>query len=131
MYRERSGCIARFIRVATGNFFPQDLPSNFLFFIIENKIFFSFARVEDSLVPSHATQKKWPKRNTKQYFDSVTLSGIVIVLRCNFCMIVIHIIFCWIGAQAMAGGSFRNPLFIVAWPTAEFGGMGLEGFFFF
>ncbi len=32
-----------------------------------------------------------------------------------------------LGAQAMAGGSFRAPAFIVAWPTGEFGGMGLEG----
>ncbi len=32
-----------------------------------------------------------------------------------------------LGAQAMAGGSFRAPLMTVAWPTAEFGGMGLEG----
>jgi acetyl-CoA carboxylase carboxyltransferase component len=32
-----------------------------------------------------------------------------------------------LGAQAMAGGSFKAPLFIVAWPTGEFGGMGLEG----
>jgi acetyl-CoA carboxylase carboxyltransferase component len=32
-----------------------------------------------------------------------------------------------LGAQAMAGGSFRSPLFTVAWPTGEFGGMGLEG----
>jgi acetyl-CoA carboxylase carboxyltransferase component len=32
-----------------------------------------------------------------------------------------------LGAQAMAGGSFKAPLFTVAWPTAEFGGMGLEG----
>jgi len=32
-----------------------------------------------------------------------------------------------LGAQAMAGGSFRNPMFSVAWPTGEFGGMGLEG----
>jgi acetyl-CoA carboxylase carboxyltransferase component len=32
-----------------------------------------------------------------------------------------------LGAQAMAGGSFRAPLFTVAWPTGEFGGMGLEG----
>ena len=32
-----------------------------------------------------------------------------------------------LGAQAMAGGSFRRPLFIVAWPTGELGGMGLEG----
>lgn len=32
-----------------------------------------------------------------------------------------------LGAQAMAGGSFRAPLFTVAWPTGELGGMGLEG----
>ncbi|NQU07350.1 MAG: ATP-grasp domain-containing protein [Candidatus Abyssubacteria bacterium] len=32
-----------------------------------------------------------------------------------------------LGAQAMVGGSFHNPLFIVSWPTGEFGGMGLEG----
>jgi len=32
-----------------------------------------------------------------------------------------------LGAQAMAGGSFHAPLFTVAWPTGEFGGMGLEG----
>ena len=27
----------------------------------------------------------------------------------------------------MAGGSFKAPFFTVAWPTGEFGGMGLEG----
>jgi len=32
-----------------------------------------------------------------------------------------------LGAQAMAGGSLRVPLATLAWPTAEFGGMGLEG----
>ncbi|HTT74945.1 MAG TPA: carboxyl transferase domain-containing protein, partial [Candidatus Binataceae bacterium] len=32
-----------------------------------------------------------------------------------------------LGAQAMAGGSFKTPMFTVAWPTSEFGGMGLEG----
>jgi acetyl-CoA carboxylase carboxyltransferase component len=32
-----------------------------------------------------------------------------------------------LGAQAMAGGTFKAPLFCVAWPTGEFGGMGLEG----
>ncbi|HEC08993.1 MAG TPA: carbamoyl-phosphate synthase large subunit, partial [Acidimicrobiales bacterium] len=32
-----------------------------------------------------------------------------------------------LGAMAMAGGGFRTPLFTVAWPTGEFGGMGLEG----
>jgi acetyl-CoA carboxylase carboxyltransferase component len=32
-----------------------------------------------------------------------------------------------LGAQAMAGGSFAAPLFTVAWPTSEFGAMGIEG----
>jgi acetyl-CoA carboxylase carboxyltransferase component len=32
-----------------------------------------------------------------------------------------------LGAQAMAGGGFKAPLFCVGWPTSEFGGMGLEG----
>jgi acetyl-CoA carboxylase carboxyltransferase component len=32
-----------------------------------------------------------------------------------------------LGAQAMAGGGFNAPLFVVGWPTSEFGGMGLEG----
>jgi acetyl-CoA carboxylase carboxyltransferase component len=32
-----------------------------------------------------------------------------------------------LGAQAMAGGSFKAPIFCVSWPTGEFGGMGLEG----
>ncbi|HKA15807.1 MAG TPA: carboxyl transferase domain-containing protein, partial [Myxococcota bacterium] len=32
-----------------------------------------------------------------------------------------------LGAQAMAGGSFKAPVFCVSWPTGEFGGMGLEG----
>jgi acetyl-CoA carboxylase carboxyltransferase component len=32
-----------------------------------------------------------------------------------------------LGAQAMAGGGFKAPAFTVAWPTSEFGAMGLEG----
>jgi acetyl/propionyl-CoA carboxylase alpha subunit/acetyl-CoA carboxylase carboxyltransferase component len=32
-----------------------------------------------------------------------------------------------LGAQAMAGGSTLAPFFCAAWPTGEFGGMGLEG----
>src|SRR5581483_8633224 len=32
-----------------------------------------------------------------------------------------------LGAQAMAAGGFKRPFFTVAWPTGEFGGMGLEG----
>ena len=43
-----------------------------------------------------------------------------------FCTIVLRKGY-GLGAQAMAGGSFKAPLFTVAWPTSEFGGMGLEG----
>ncbi|MBV8354519.1 MAG: carbamoyl-phosphate synthase large subunit, partial [Candidatus Eremiobacteraeota bacterium] len=32
-----------------------------------------------------------------------------------------------LGAIAMTGGSYQAALFSVAWPTGEFGGMGLEG----
>ncbi|WP_334162473.1 carboxyl transferase domain-containing protein [Phenylobacterium sp.] len=32
-----------------------------------------------------------------------------------------------LGAQAMAGGDFSAPAMMAAWPTAEFGPMGLEG----
>ncbi len=32
-----------------------------------------------------------------------------------------------LGAQAMAGGSTLAPVFCAAWPTGEFGGMGLDG----
>ncbi len=32
-----------------------------------------------------------------------------------------------LGAMAMAAGGFHAPLFTVAWPTGEFGAMGLEG----
>ena len=48
---------------------------------------------------------------------NVTVPVFTIVLRKGY----------GLGAQAMAGGSFRAPLFTVAWPTGEFGGMGLEG----
>lgn len=48
---------------------------------------------------------------------SLTVPFFTIVLRKGY----------GLGAQAMAGGSFRRPLFTVAWPSGEFGGMGLEG----
>ncbi len=47
-------------------------------------------------------------------------------LTVPFCTIVLRKGY-GLGAQAMAGGSFRSPLFLVAWPSGEFGGMGLEG----
>jgi acetyl-CoA carboxylase carboxyltransferase component len=48
---------------------------------------------------------------------SLTVPFFTIVLRKGY----------GLGAQAMAGGSFKAPLFTVAWPTGELGGMGLEG----
>ena len=33
-----------------------------------------------------------------------------------------------LGAQGMAAGGFQAPFFTIAWPTGEFGGMGLEGY---
>jgi acetyl-CoA carboxylase carboxyltransferase component len=48
---------------------------------------------------------------------SLTVPFFTIVLRKGY----------GLGAQAMAGGSFHAPLFTIAWPTGEFGGMGLEG----
>ena len=32
-----------------------------------------------------------------------------------------------LGAQAMVGGSLHEPVYTAAWPTGEFGAMGLEG----
>jgi acetyl-CoA carboxylase carboxyltransferase component len=48
---------------------------------------------------------------------SVTIPYITVILRKGY----------GLGAQAMAGGSFRSPALTVAWPTGEIGGMGLEG----
>ncbi|TRZ71667.1 MAG: hypothetical protein D4R95_06390 [Actinobacteria bacterium] len=48
---------------------------------------------------------------------SVTIPWLTVVLRKGY----------GLGAQAMAGGSFHAKELIVAWPTGEFGGMGLEG----
>jgi acetyl/propionyl-CoA carboxylase alpha subunit len=48
---------------------------------------------------------------------SLTVPFFTIVLRKGY----------GLGAQAMAGGSFHAGTFTLAWPTGEFGGMGLEG----
>jgi acetyl/propionyl-CoA carboxylase alpha subunit len=49
---------------------------------------------------------------------SITVPVFAIVLRKGY----------GLGAQAMTAGGFHAPFFIVAWPTGEFGGMGLEGY---
>ena len=48
---------------------------------------------------------------------SLTVPYLTVILRKGY----------GLGAQAMAGGSFRTPALTVAWPTGEIGGMGLEG----
>lgn len=48
---------------------------------------------------------------------SMTVPYVTVILRKGY----------GLGAQAMAGGSFRAPVLTVAWPTGEIGGMGLEG----
>ena len=48
---------------------------------------------------------------------SVTVPFFTIVLRKSY----------GLGAQGMGAGSLKTPFFSVAWPTGEFGGMGLEG----
>ena len=48
---------------------------------------------------------------------NVTVPTVTIVLRKAY----------GLGAQAMMGGSTKAPLACLAWPTGEFGGMGLEG----
>jgi acetyl-CoA carboxylase carboxyltransferase component len=47
-------------------------------------------------------------------------------LRVPICMVILRKAY-GLGAQAMAGGSLKVPLFTIAWPTGELGGMGLEG----
>jgi acetyl-CoA carboxylase carboxyltransferase component len=48
---------------------------------------------------------------------NVTVPMIAVVLRKGY----------GLGAMAMTGGDLKAPLATVAWPTGEFGGMGLEG----
>ncbi|GAC1576060.1 MAG: hypothetical protein NVS3B24_05400 [Candidatus Dormibacteria bacterium] len=48
---------------------------------------------------------------------ALTVPNMTVVLRKGY----------GLGAQAMAGGSFHANLMTIAWPTGEFGAMGLEG----
>jgi acetyl-CoA carboxylase carboxyltransferase component len=48
---------------------------------------------------------------------ALTVPNMTVVLRKGY----------GLGAQAMAGGSFHANLMTAAWPSAEFGAMGLEG----
>jgi acetyl/propionyl-CoA carboxylase alpha subunit/acetyl-CoA carboxylase carboxyltransferase component len=49
---------------------------------------------------------------------SLTVPFMTVVLRKGY----------GLGAQSMAAGGFHEPVFTIAWPTGEFGGMGLEGY---
>lgn len=56
--------------------------------------------------------------------------GRLLVAGPNLCVPLCTVVIrkAWgLGGQAMAGGSFRVPDAIVAWPTGEFGAMGPEG----
>lgn len=48
---------------------------------------------------------------------NLTVPMVAVVLRKSY----------GLGAQSMMGGSTKAPLACIAWPTGEFGGMGLEG----
>jgi acetyl-CoA carboxylase carboxyltransferase component len=48
---------------------------------------------------------------------SVTVPVVTVILRKGY----------GLGAMTMGGGHFKAPVATVAWPTGEFGGMGLEG----
>lgn len=50
-------------------------------------------------------------------FASTTVPIVAVILRKGY----------GLGAMAMTGGSFLSPVYTAAWPTGEFGGMGLEG----
>jgi acetyl-CoA carboxylase carboxyltransferase component len=61
---------------------------------------------------------------TVRHFSRLFVAGAH--LRVPMCMVIVRKAY-GLGAQAMAGGSLKVPLFTVAWPTGELGGMGLEG----
>lgn len=65
-------------------------------------------------------EKKAQVRHTSRMFlagANLTVPYLMVTLRKGY----------GLGAQAMAGGCFSTPLLHVAWPTGEFGPMGLEG----
>ena len=67
-----------------------------------------------------AAEKQATVRHVSRMFiaaASLIVPFFTVVLRKGFVL----------GAQAMAAGSFHSPLFTIAWPSAEFGAMGLEG----
>ena len=64
------------------------------------------------------------KTATVRHFSRLFVTGANLTVP--MCTVVLRKAY-GLGAQAMAGGSFRGPVATVAWPTAEIGAMGLEG----
>lgn len=64
------------------------------------------------------------KTATVRHFARMFVAGAS--LRVPFGTIVLRKAY-GLGAQSMAGGGFKAPLFTVAWPSGEFGPMGIEG----
>ncbi len=71
------------------------------------------------MVGPEAEQTALVRRTSRMFVTAASLSVpfFTIVLRKGY----------GLGAMGMAGGSFHAPVFTAAWPTGEFGGMGLEG----
>ena len=64
------------------------------------------------------------KSATVRRFGAMFVAGARLTVP--LCMVVLRKGY-GLGAMAMAGGHLKAPLLCVAWPTGEFGGMGLEG----
>ena len=94
---------ARFMQLCDG----YDLP---LLFLCDTPGFMVGPEAEQTALVRHVSRMFVTGAN-------VTVPFGTIVLRKGY----------GLGSQAMAGGSFKAPLFTIAWPTGEFGGMGLEG----
>jgi acetyl/propionyl-CoA carboxylase alpha subunit len=64
------------------------------------------------------------KTATVRRFGALFVAGARLTVP--LCVVVLRKAY-GLGAMAMAGGHLKAPLLCVAWPTGEFGGMGLEG----
>ena len=64
------------------------------------------------------------KTATVRRFGAMFVAGARLTVP--LCMVVLRKGY-GLGAMAMAAGHLKAPLLCVAWPTGEFGGMGLEG----
>ena len=71
------------------------------------------------MVGPQAEQSATVRRVSRMFVTaaSMTVPVFTVVLRKGY----------GLGAQAMAAGSFATPFFTIAWPSGEFGAMGIEG----